>query len=147
MSVQSNISQDRTGLAVIIWDNAFAKMGRLPFEVPSEIEWVKLADAISNKFLSMGGRKLSDDDLQFLFRLANLDPAGNGMISCKQFCQDLLPERQFSLWDWIYATLRLISKDVHIRKMWEEGHLMGCIERDKAEGLLRLAAYYLWRII
>lgn len=59
-------NQDPHAWATVIWDNAFAKLGRIPFNVPDKVPWRSVAEAINMKFSAATGRGLSEDSLIFL---------------------------------------------------------------------------------
>ena len=45
-------NQECNATATVLWDNAFAEPGRVPFVVPEMVEWAQLADQLSMKFMS-----------------------------------------------------------------------------------------------
>jgi len=59
-------NQDPHAWATVVWDNAFAKLGRVPFNVPDKVPWRNVAETINMKFSAATGRGLSEDSLIFL---------------------------------------------------------------------------------
>lgn len=59
---------------------------------------------------------------------------GDHMLSWTQFCKDLLPDRDFTFWDWFYAIMKL-TRD-HLSGPWNENLIVGFIAKDHAENRL-----------
>lgn len=55
-------------------------------------------------------------------------------ITWSQFCKDLLPDRDFTFWDWFYAIMKL-TRD-HLSEPWNENLIVGFISKDRAEKIL-----------
>ncbi|GBM50732.1 Signal transducer and activator of transcription 5B [Araneus ventricosus] len=130
-------NQDPHAWATITWDNAFAKPGRLPFQVPEKVSWKEVSDVLNTKFKANTGRSLSEDNLQFLagkvFRSSGfVDPSA--MVTWSQFCKEPLPERNFTFWEWFYATMKVTRE--HLKHLWTDGLIIGFIGRHQAEEML-----------
>jgi signal transducer and activator of transcription 5B len=137
--VTSHGSQEPTAVAAIMWDNAFAELGRIPFIVPPKVSWAELAQVISDKFVQLTGRGLTEDHLRFLKRKAFRGSAGSSeFLSWAEFCKDHLPERNFSFWEWLWGALRVLEKkETHLKELWAEGLITGFVDRETAEAALR----------
>lgn len=61
-------SQDNNATATVLWDNAFAEPGRVPFAVPDKVMWSQLCEALNMKFKSevQSSRGLTKENLLFL---------------------------------------------------------------------------------
>ncbi|XP_060870329.1 signal transducer and activator of transcription 5B-like [Metopolophium dirhodum] len=130
-------NQDPHAWATVIWDNAFAKLGRIPFNVPDKVPWRSVAEAINMKFSAATGRGLSEDSLIFLaekaLRTQNVD-FNHMVISWSQFCKEPLPQRSFTFWEWFYSVMKLIRE--HLKGPWMDGAIMGFIRKSDAENML-----------
>ncbi|XP_022177846.1 signal transducer and activator of transcription 5A-like isoform X2 [Myzus persicae] len=130
-------NQDPHAWATVIWDNAFAKLGRVPFNVPDKVPWKSVAEAINMKFSAATGRGLSEDSLIFLaekaFRMQNM-AFNNMLISWSQFCKEPLPQRSFTFWEWFYSVMKLTKE--HLKGPWMDGSIMGFIRKSDAENML-----------
>ncbi|XP_026810349.1 signal transducer and activator of transcription 5B-like isoform X3 [Rhopalosiphum maidis] len=130
-------NQDPHAWATVIWDNAFAKLGRVPFNVPDKVPWRNVAETINMKFSAATGRSLSEDSLIFLaekaFRMQNVD-FNHMFISWSQFCKEPLPQRSFTFWEWFYSVMKLTKE--HLKGLWTDGAIMGFIRKSEAEEML-----------
>ncbi|MGH0156592.1 UNVERIFIED_CONTAM: hypothetical protein FKN15_031763 [Acipenser sinensis] len=65
-------SQDNNATATVLWDNAFAEPGRVPFSVPDKVLWPQLCEALNMKFKAemQSSRGLSEENLVFLAQKA-----------------------------------------------------------------------------
>ncbi|XP_064351795.1 signal transducer and activator of transcription 5B isoform X3 [Camelus dromedarius] len=61
-------SQDNNATATVLWDNAFAEPGRVPFAVPDKVLWPQLCEALNMKFKAevQSNRGLTKENLVFL---------------------------------------------------------------------------------
>ncbi|NWQ83664.1 STA5B protein, partial [Columbina picui] len=61
-------SQDNNATATVLWDNAFAEPGRVPFAVPDKVQWPQLCEALNMKFKAevQSSRGLTKENLVFL---------------------------------------------------------------------------------
>ncbi|XP_029769954.1 signal transducer and activator of transcription 5B-like, partial [Terrapene carolina triunguis] len=61
-------SQDNNATATVLWDNAFAEPGRVPFAVPEKVLWPQLCEALNMKFKAevQSSRGLTKENLLFL---------------------------------------------------------------------------------
>lgn len=132
-------SQEVNALATVFWDNSFAQKDRAPYYVVDSVSWKEFAEAISYKFESLAGRRLSNEHLHFLgekFFNQNF-PEGipiDRTVRFFDFCKENLPTREFSFWEWFYAALKL-TKDF-LKNAWIENQIIGFIDKRKAENLL-----------
>lgn len=59
-------NQEPQSWATITWDNAFAEMSRVPFQIPPDVEWPRLAEALNTKFAHATEKPLTEMNLMFL---------------------------------------------------------------------------------
>ncbi|CAH1715679.1 signal transducer and activator of transcription 5B-like [Aphis gossypii] len=130
-------NQDPHAWATVVWDNAFSKLGRVPFNVPDKVPWRNVAETINMKFSAATGRGLSEDSLIFLaekaFRMQNVD-FNQMILSWSQFCKEPLPQRSFTFWEWFYSVMKLTKE--HLKGPWTDGAIMGFIRKSDAEEIL-----------
>ena len=92
-------SQEAQATAVVLWDNAFAPGGRMPFDVPKDVTWMELSQQLNAKFKSMVGVGLTRDHEFFLasklFGVA--DDYSQMRVSRNKFHKENLPERKVGL--------------------------------------------------
>lgn len=131
-------NQEPHAWATVTWDNAFALPGRLPFHVPDKVPWNQVGQVLSTKFKSFVGRDLSADAQRFLagkaFRNCGLSDYDHMPLSWGQFAKESLPDRNFTLWEWFYALLKVTKE--HMRSLWIDGTILGFISRKQTEDLL-----------
>jgi signal transducer and activator of transcription 5B len=132
-------NQEPQSWATITWDNAFADINRVPFQVPDKVAWNSLAEALNMKFRASTGRSLTQENLHFLcekaFKTTLPYPVPNDlMVSWSQFCKEPLPDRTFTFWEWFYAAMKLTRE--HLRGPWNDGSIIGFIHKGKAEDYL-----------
>ena len=132
--------QDYRALATIIWDNAFAPADRKAFEVPDKVLWPEMAAALNMKWKSETNRGLSEANLDYLackvMRDENLqrDSSQSLQISWSQFCQDKLPGRNFTFWEWFFRIMKLTSN--HLKDPWAKGYIMGFVSKQEVQRML-----------
>lgn len=126
-------NQEKIADATILWDNAFAKNTRVPFEVRDSVSWLELIDAINMKFTSETYRSLTQLNIQFLAEKLNIT-SDDQFVSWLMFLRTNLPNRSFSFWEWFYAAFKLTSH--HLHKIWVENYIIGFIKKDLAESYL-----------
>ncbi|XP_072020613.1 signal transducer and activator of transcription 5B-like isoform X2 [Amphiura filiformis] len=133
-------NQESNALATVLWDNAFAEPGRVPFVVPDKVPWNEMGKALNSKFMAANGRSLSQENLQYLsikaFSSQNLqsDNPSQLSVSWSTFNRDPLPGRTFTFWKWFHGVLELTRK--HLRQSWNDGTIMGFVSRTQAQDLL-----------
>lgn len=132
--------QEPQACATILWDNSFASVDRSPFTVPDQVTWRQFSEALNQKFYSVCNRGLTPQNLHFLaekfFNTTFAGPVSDDtLITWVSFCKKNLPSRQFTFWDWFYATLRL-TKD-YLREPSSDGFIDGYISKQKVEEQLR----------
>ena len=107
-------NQECNATATVLWDNAFAEPGRVPFVVPEMVDWAMLADQLSMKFMSQTGKSLSEGNLQYIAsKLFGNKDFAQCKVSWAQFNKDTLPGRTFTFWEWFYRVMNLTS--IHMR--------------------------------
>ena len=128
-------NQECNALATILWDNAFAEPGRVPFQVPDKKIWPEVANALHEKFDSATGQGLNAGNLNYLasklFGLA--DDYSTHLVSWSQFNREPLPGRNFTFWEWFYAILKL-TKDW--LPAWKDRLIHGFVSKTQAQEML-----------
>uniref|UniRef100_A0A6Q2X3Z5 Signal transducer and activator of transcription n=1 Tax=Esox lucius TaxID=8010 RepID=A0A6Q2X3Z5_ESOLU len=135
-------SQDNNATATVLWDNAFAEPGRVPFIVPDKVLWPQLCEALDMKYKAEmhSARGLSDDNLVFLAQKAfssasvNPDDYRNMTMSWSQFNRESLPGRNFTFWQWFDGVMELMKK--HLKPHWNDGAIMGFLNKQQAQDML-----------
>ncbi|PIK40217.1 putative signal transducer and activator of transcription 5B isoform X3 [Apostichopus japonicus] len=133
-------NQESNAMATVLWDNAFAEQGRIPFVVPDKVLWPAMAKALNSKFMAANGRSLSNDNLQYLAAKAfssqsiNTDDFTSLQITWSNFNRDPMPNRTFTFWRWFHGVMELTRK--HFRGPWNDGSIMGFVSRHQAQELL-----------
>ena len=56
------------------------------------------------------------------------------VLSWSLFAKELLPNREFTFWDWFYNTLKVSCQ--YLKTLWQKGAILGFVERGKSEQLL-----------
>ncbi|CAL8262603.1 unnamed protein product [Arctogadus glacialis] len=138
-------SQDNNATATVLWDNAFAEPGRVPFMVPDKVLWPQLCEALDMKYKAEmhSGRGLAEDNLVFLAQKAfpsnnnnNSNPEDHSSvtISWSQFNRESLPGRNFTFWQWFDGVVELMKK--HLKPHWNDGAIMGFVNKQQAQDML-----------
>lgn len=135
-------SQDNNATATVLWDNAFAEPGRVPFIVPDKVLWSQLCEALDMKYKAEmhSGRGLSEDNLVFLAQKAFSSSSNipedyrNMTISWAQFNRESLPGRNFTFWQWFDGVVELMKK--HLKPHWNDGAILGFVNKQQAQDML-----------
>ncbi|CAG02821.1 unnamed protein product, partial [Tetraodon nigroviridis] len=135
-------SQDNNATATVLWDNAFAEPGRVPFLVPDKVLWPQLCDAINMKYKAevQSNRGLSEENLVFLAQKAfssssnNPDDYRNMTMTWSQFNRESLPGRSFTFWQWFDGVMELTKK--HLKSHWNDGAILGFVNKQQAQDML-----------
>uniref|UniRef100_A0A3Q4I8H4 Signal transducer and activator of transcription n=1 Tax=Neolamprologus brichardi TaxID=32507 RepID=A0A3Q4I8H4_NEOBR len=130
-------SQDNNATATVLWDNAFAEPGRVPFIVPEKVLWPQLCEALDMKYKAEmhSGRGLSDDNLVFLAQKAFSSSSNNSDDYRKMcFAQESLPGRNFTFWQWFDGVVELMKK--HLKPHWNDGAILGFVNKQQAQDML-----------
>ncbi|XP_067824993.1 signal transducer and activator of transcription 5B-like isoform X2 [Heptranchias perlo] len=135
-------SQDNNATATVLWDNAFAEPGRVPFVVPDKVIWPQLCEALNMKFKAevQSNRGLSEENLVFLAQKAfsssatHADDYSNMTISWSQFNRESLPGRNFTFWQWFDGVMELTKK--HLKPHWNDGAILGFVNKQQAQDML-----------
>ncbi|KAG9350131.1 hypothetical protein JZ751_026484 [Albula glossodonta] len=120
-------SQDNNATATVLWDNAFAEPGRVPFIVPDKVLWPQLCEALNMKYKAevQSNRGLSEENLVFLaqkaFSSSSINPEDyrNMTMSWSQFNRESLPGRNFTFWQWFDGVMELMKK--YLKPHWNDG--------------------------
>ncbi|XP_074652131.1 signal transducer and activator of transcription 5B-like [Tubulanus polymorphus] len=135
-------NQECNAMATVLWDNAFAETGRVPFVVPDKVPWPYLAEALNSKFKSLTGRGMSTQNVNYLAQKlfsAVLDDYSQYMVTWAQFNKDSLPGRNFTFWEWFYAVLKLTKE--YLKGPWNDGSILGFVSKAEAQDLLLQRPY------
>ncbi|KAF3854095.1 hypothetical protein F7725_014783 [Dissostichus mawsoni] len=135
-------SQDNNATATVLWDNAFAEPGRVPFIVPDKVMWPQLCEALDMKYKAEmhSVRGLSEDNMVFLAQKAftsssnNPEDFRNVSISWAQFNRESLPGRNFTFWQWFDGVVELMKK--HLKPHWNDGAILGFVNKQQAQDML-----------
>ncbi|KAJ8284399.1 hypothetical protein COCON_G00032490 [Conger conger] len=135
-------SQDNNATATVLWDNAFAEPGRVPFIVPDKVLWPQLCEALNMKYKAevQSNRGLSEDNLVFLAQKAfssssvNSEDYRNMTMSWSQFNRESLPGRNFTFWQWFDGVMELMKK--HLKPHWNDGAILGFVNKQQAQDML-----------
>lgn len=130
-------NQECNALATILWDNAFAESGRVPFHVPEKVPWNQLVQALNTKFAAACGKGLSHENVSYL--MSKIfghceDITGSAVVSWSQFNREPLQSRNFTFWEWFYAIMKL-TKD-WLQGPWKENYIVGFIGKQRAQDWL-----------
>ncbi|KAF7697896.1 hypothetical protein HF521_004406 [Silurus meridionalis] len=135
-------SQDNNATATVLWDNAFAEPGRVPFLVPDKVMWPQLCEALNMKYKAevQSNRGLSEENLVFLAQKAFSSSSSNpedyrGMtMTWSQFNRESLPGRNFTFWQWFDGVMELTKK--HLKPHWNDGAILGFVNKQQAQDML-----------
>ncbi|XP_018414337.1 PREDICTED: signal transducer and activator of transcription 5B [Nanorana parkeri] len=135
-------SQDNNATATVLWDNAFAEPGRVPFVVPEKVLWPQLCEALNMKFKAevQSNRGLSDENLVFLAqKLFNnnsnhKDDYNNMTVSWAQFNRENLPGWNYTFWQWFDGVMEVLKK--HLKPHWNDGAILGYVNKQQAHDML-----------
>ncbi|XP_078460145.1 signal transducer and activator of transcription 5B-like isoform X1 [Lampetra fluviatilis] len=135
-------SQDNNATATVLWDNAFAEPGRVPFQVPDKVAWPQLVDALNMKLKASveSQRGLSEENIVFLAQKAfnststHADDYCNLTISWAQFNRESLQGRNFTFWQWFDGVMELTKK--HLKQHWNDGAILGFANKQQASDML-----------
>ncbi|XP_061079469.1 signal transducer and activator of transcription 5B-like [Conger conger] len=135
-------SQDNNATATVLWDNAFAEAGRVPFLVPDKVMWPQLCEALNMKYKAevQSNMGLSEGNLVFLaqkaFSSSSINPEDyrNLAISWSQFNRESLPGRSFTFWQWFDGVMELTKK--HLKPHWNDGAILGFVNKQQAQEML-----------
>nr|XP_021537416.1 signal transducer and activator of transcription 5B [Neomonachus schauinslandi] len=135
-------SQDNNATATVLWDNAFAEPGRVPFAVPDKVLWSQLCEALNMKFKAevQSTRGLTKENLVFLAQKLFNNSSGhledyNGMsVSWSQFNRENLPGRNYTFWQWFDGVMEVLKK--HLKPHWNDGAILGFVNKQQAHDLL-----------
>nr|XP_061838118.1 inactive phospholipase C-like protein 2 [Nerophis lumbriciformis] len=135
-------SQDNNATATVLWDNAFAEPGRVPFLVPDKVLWPQLCEAINMKYKAevQSNRGLSEENLVFLAQKAfgststSVEDDRNMAMTWSQFNRESLPGRNFTFWQWFDGVMELTKK--HLKLHWNDGAILGFVNKQQAQDML-----------
>ncbi|MGH0121986.1 UNVERIFIED_CONTAM: hypothetical protein FKN15_000527 [Acipenser sinensis] len=135
-------SQDNNATATVLWDNAFAEPGRVPFTVPDKVLWPQLCEALNMKFKAevQSTRGLSEENLVFLaqkaFSSSSINPEEFRSLTMtwSQFNRESLPGRNFTFWQWFDGVMELTKK--HLKPHWNDGAILGFVNKQQAQDML-----------
>ena len=153
----ANVRQESKAWAVLTWYNTFSEFvsylvsiidytlmnhkfeqGQKTMNSPKEVPFGMLAEVLSQKLKSVVGRGLTEDNKIFLaqkaFRRPDIDNIESLSLSWDLFCCKVLPDHDFTFWEWFYNTTKFLVK--YLADMWKDGLIVGFISRSKAENIL-----------
>ncbi|XP_039268530.1 signal transducer and activator of transcription 5B-like isoform X2 [Styela clava] len=130
-------NQEANAAASILWDNAFAEQGRIPFQVPDKVPWCKLIESLDHKWKheTRSPRGLTMQAKQYLaykvFKQTVM-PNSEKLISWAQFNREPLPKRNFTFWQWYNGVMEL-TKSKHLQVHWNDGAIIGFIGKAESQ--------------
>ncbi|EHB02812.1 Signal transducer and activator of transcription 5B [Heterocephalus glaber] len=135
-------SQDNNATATVLWDNAFAEPGRVPFAVPDKVLWPQLCEALNMKFKAevQSTRGLTKENLVFLAQKlfnsgsSHLEDYSGMSVSWSQFNRENLPGRNYTFWQWFDGVMEVLKK--HLKPHWNDGAILGFVNKQQAHDLL-----------
>lgn len=135
-------SQDNNATATVLWDNAFAEPGRVPFAVPDKVLWPQLCEALNMKFKAevQSNRGLTKENLVFLAQKlfnsssSHLEDYSGMSVSWSQFNRENLPGRNYTFWQWFDGVMEVLKK--HLKPHWNDGAILGFVNKQQAHDLL-----------
>ncbi|XP_027630588.1 signal transducer and activator of transcription 5A [Tupaia chinensis] len=135
-------SQDHNATATVLWDNAFAEPGRVPFAVPDKVLWPQLCEALNMKFKAevQSNRGLTKENLVFLAQKlfhnssSHLEDYNNMSVSWSQFNRENLPGWNYTFWQWFDGVMEVLKK--HHKPHWNDGAILGFVNKQQAHDLL-----------
>ncbi|KAL9967332.1 hypothetical protein ACROYT_G025534 [Oculina patagonica] len=125
--------------ATVFWENAFAEKERKLFDVPDQVEWTRLADALNKRWILNNVRELSPESIAYIGR--KLFPGkieggmDNALVTRQMFYRDHLDKRTFSFWKWFFGALDVVSK--RLLDEWKDGRVAGFVGKNVAHDMLR----------
>ncbi|XP_045155382.1 signal transducer and activator of transcription 5A [Echinops telfairi] len=153
-------SQDHNATATVLWDNAFAEPGRVPFAVPDKVLWPQLCEALNMKFKAevQSSRGLTKENLVFLAQKlfnhssSHLEEYSSMSVSWSQFnrvrsaatsCQGTALGQLPHLASLSHNQRRLGSDPrvmevlkKHHKPHWNDGAILGFVNKQQAHDLL-----------
>ncbi|XP_009326555.1 PREDICTED: signal transducer and activator of transcription 5B-like [Pygoscelis adeliae] len=135
-------SQDNNATATVLWDNAFAEPGRVPFAVPDKVQWPQLCEALNMIFKAevQSSRGLTKENLVFLAQKlfnstsSHLEDYSSTTVSWSQFNRENLPGRNYTFWQWFDGVMEVLKK--HLKPHWNDGAILGFVNKQQAHDLL-----------
>ncbi|XP_063107626.1 signal transducer and activator of transcription 5A isoform X2 [Cavia porcellus] len=135
-------SQDHNATATVLWDNAFAELGRVPFAVPDKVLWPQLCEALNMKFKAevQSARGLTKENLVFLAQKlfssssSHLEDYSSMSVSWSQFNRENLPGWNYTFWQWFDGVMEVLKR--HHKSHWNDGAILGFVNKQQAHDLL-----------
>ncbi|XP_019728372.1 signal transducer and activator of transcription 1-like [Hippocampus comes] len=119
--------------ASVMWYNVSTSepMNLSLFSDPPRLSWPELSQVLSWQFLSVGKRRLDDNQLSMLREKFVEDP--DGFVHWNSFSKGGC-QKNVNVWLWLSGILDLIKK--HLADLWRDGLIMGFVSREKIKELL-----------
>uniref|UniRef100_A0A8C6KN33 Signal transducer and activator of transcription n=1 Tax=Nothobranchius furzeri TaxID=105023 RepID=A0A8C6KN33_NOTFU len=135
-------SQDNNATATVLWDNAFAEAGRVPFLVPDKVLWPQLCEAINMKYKAevQSNRGLSEENLVFLAQKAfsstsnNPDDYRSMTMTWSQFNRVSIMQLLEKIVSVTFSFNEWISVLPHSIKHFN--HILGFVNKQQAQDML-----------
>ncbi|XP_020612808.1 signal transducer and activator of transcription 5B-like isoform X3 [Orbicella faveolata] len=124
--------------ATVFWDNAFAEKERKLFDVPDQVEWSRVAEALNKRWVLNNEGELSPESMAFLG--TKLFPGkleggrDNAMVTRQMFYKDHVDKRSFSFWKWFFGALDVVSR--RLLDEWKDGRVAGFLSKNAAHDML-----------
>ncbi|KAK3739189.1 hypothetical protein QZH41_017344, partial [Actinostola sp. cb2023] len=121
--------------ATIIWDNAFAAINRLPFDVPEKVLWPQLSEVLNRRWTMANERELTDENMLYiagkLLPGVSKDDLEVCEVSRAEFSREHLNSRMFTFWKWFYSILDVVKRNM--LEEWRDGIIYGFISKQDAQ--------------
>jgi len=133
-------NQEANATASILWDNAFAEQGRIPFQVPDKVAWNRIIETLNYKWKHecQSAHGLTNGAMRYLsqklFRQP-LAPLSEKPVSWAQFNREPLPGRNFTFWQWFNGVMEL-TKSKHVQPHWLDRGCVGFICKNESQEAL-----------
>lgn len=103
-------NQEANASASILWDNAFAEQGRIPFQIPDKVPWFKIIDTLNHKWKHecQSSFGLTPGAMMYLAQKLFRQPVpanSDRLVSWAQFNRETLPNRGFTFWQWFNGVM------------------------------------------
>lgn len=135
-----HVRQESQARPSIFWDNSFALIDRMPFEVTDQVTWKQFSQALNQIFAYENNRGLTPENLHFLAekffnQRISFPVPDNLIVTWSKFCKENLPNRDFTFWKWFYSILKVTRE--HMRGPWQAGLINGFINKWSVNELLK----------
>lgn len=114
--------------ATVIWDNMFSDIHRQPFDVPEEVPWKLMYQALNLRWKMSCGSELQPEHLMYqreklFLSLGSIDHIPpDHPVPWSLFNKEPIKGRTFTYWEWFHGAMEVVKKN--LKDYW----LQGCLE-------------------